>query len=65
LTWIGHASFLGALGGRRFLIDPVFAGHAGLLYRRYLPPGLTVSDLPRFPALLVTHNHFDHLDAAS
>jgi len=65
LTWIGHASFLGALGGRRFLIDPMFSDHAGLLYRRYLPSGLTVGDLPRVSAMLVTHNHFDHLDAGA
>jgi L-ascorbate metabolism protein UlaG (beta-lactamase superfamily) len=63
LTWIGHASFLGGLGGRRFLIDPVFSDHAGLLYRRYLAPGLMPGDLPPVSAVLVTHNHFDHLDA--
>ena len=65
LTWIGHASFLGGLGGRRFLIDPVFSDHAGLLYRRHLPPGLIPSDLPPVSAMLVTHNHFDHLDAGA
>jgi L-ascorbate metabolism protein UlaG (beta-lactamase superfamily) len=65
LTWIGHASFLGALRGRRFLIDPVFSDHAGLLYRRHLPPGLRPQDLPRISAVLITHNHFDHLDAAA
>ena len=65
LTWIGHASFLGSLGGRPFLIDPVFSDHAGVLYRRYLPPGLMPSDLPPVCAVLVTHNHFDHLDASA
>jgi L-ascorbate metabolism protein UlaG (beta-lactamase superfamily) len=65
LTWIGHASFLGALRGRRFLIDPVFCDHAGLLYRRHAPPGLRPDALPPISAVLVTHNHFDHLDAGS
>jgi L-ascorbate metabolism protein UlaG (beta-lactamase superfamily) len=61
--WLGHASFLGSLGGHRFLIDPVFSPHAGWLYRRYLPPPLTIAQLPTVNAVLVTHNHYDHLDA--
>ncbi len=65
LTWIGHASFLGLLGGVRFLIDPVFAGRVGWVYPRYLAPGLTPDQLPPVDALLVTHSHFDHLDAAA
>jgi len=62
LTWLGHASFLGSLGGRRFLIDPVFSPHAGWLYRRYLPPPMTIDQLPDVDAVMVTHNHYDHLD---
>lgn len=63
LTWLGHASFLGSLGGHRFLIDPVLSSHAGWLYRRYLPPPLTLDQLPELEAVMVTHNHYDHLDA--
>jgi len=63
LAWLGHASFLGSLGGHRFLIDPVFSHHAGWLYRRYLPPPLTIGQLPELEAVMVTHNHYDHLDA--
>jgi len=62
LTWLGHASFLGSLGGSCFLIDPVFSSHAGWLYRRYLPPPMTIDQLPDVDAVLVTHNHYDHLD---
>jgi len=62
LTWLGHASFLGSLAGCRFLIDPVFSDHAGWLYRRYLAPPLSTDDLPDIEAVLVTHNHYDHLD---
>lgn len=65
LTWIGHASFLGSLGGARFLIDPVFSSHAGVLYPRRTPPGVRFDDLPEIDVVLVTHNHFDHLDAAA
>jgi L-ascorbate metabolism protein UlaG (beta-lactamase superfamily) len=60
--WLGHASFLASLTGCRFLIDPVFSDHAGLLYRRYLSPPLSIDDLPDIEAVLVTHNHYDHLD---
>ncbi len=63
LTWLGHASFLGFLNGSSFLIDPVFATRAGRLYRRHLPPPLAVDELPAIDTVLITHNHFDHLDA--
>ena len=63
LLWLGHASFLGSLVGRRFLIDPVFSSHAGWFFRRYLPPPMTIEQLPAIDVVLVTHNHYDHLDA--
>jgi L-ascorbate metabolism protein UlaG (beta-lactamase superfamily) len=65
LTWIGHSSFLGWASGVRFLVDPIFSSRAGWLYRRHAAPGLTLADLPAVDALLVTHAHYDHLDAAS
>jgi L-ascorbate metabolism protein UlaG (beta-lactamase superfamily) len=65
LMWLGHASFLASLGGERFLVDPVFSQHAGRLYRRYLPPPLTIDQLPELTAVMVTHNHYDHLDRAA
>ena len=65
VTWIGHASFLGSLGGRRFLVDPVFAARAGAMYRRHGKPGLAARELPPVSAVLVTHNHYDHLDATT
>jgi L-ascorbate metabolism protein UlaG (beta-lactamase superfamily) len=65
LTWIGHASLLGSLGEGSFLVDPVFARRVGAFYPRHGEPGLSPGDLPPIDALLVTHNHYDHLDAAS
>ncbi len=62
ITWLGHASFLGSLGGHRFLIDPVFSSHAGWLYQRYLAPPMSIDEMPDIAAVLVTHNHYDHLD---
>ena len=65
LTWIGHASFLGALGGVSFVVDPVFSTRIGGLIRRFGRPGLRPDALPALTAVLITHNHYDHLDAAS
>lgn len=56
---------LGGLGGYRFLIDPVFAAHAGFMYPRHGAPGLSVRQLPLVSAVLLTHNHYDHLDAGA
>lgn len=63
LIWLGHASFLGSIGGHRFLVDPLFSRHAGWFYRRFLPPPMRIGQLPDITAVLVTHNHYDHLDA--
>ena len=65
LTWIGHASFLATLGGAHFLVDPVFSERVGWVVRRFGRPGLATGQLPPLTALLVTHNHYDHLDAPS
>lgn len=62
LTWIGHASFLGRLGGSSFVVDPNFSNHLGLSFRRHGSPGLTAREIPPLSAILVTHNHYDHLD---
>lgn len=63
LTWIGHASFLITIDGSPVLVDPHFSRYAGALYGRHAPPGLRWSDLPAIAGVLVTHNHYDHLDA--
>ena len=65
LTWIGHASFLGMLDGIAFLVDPVFPDHIAGVYRRHVAAGLQADQLPALEAVLVTHSHYDHLDARS
>jgi L-ascorbate metabolism protein UlaG (beta-lactamase superfamily) len=63
LTWIGHASFLLSVDGTNLLIDPMLGSRAGLVYRRFDVPGLTIDQFPRIDAILITHSHHDHLHA--
>lgn len=66
LTWVGHASFLVQLGGSSALIDPVMSrALVGGLIPRNVAPGLDWQALPRIDLVLVTHNHRDHMDAAT
>jgi len=63
--WIGQASVYVEIDGLRMLIDPVFSEYASpvkLGPRRFHPPPLSLDDLPPIDAVLITHDHYDHLD---
>ncbi|MFO1038533.1 MAG: MBL fold metallo-hydrolase [Geminicoccaceae bacterium] len=66
LTWLGHASFLIRLGGRTILTDPFLTEYAspveGFGPRRWAPAPLRPEQLPPIDLLLLSHNHYDHLD---
>lgn len=62
LTWVGHASFALRLGRRLILLDPIWRGGFGPR-RRHAAPGLPLPAVASATdVVLVSHNHFDHLD---
>ncbi len=65
LTWVGHASFVLRMGGRYVAIDPVFSERIQGLVGRLVAPGVVPESLPPIDLVLVTHNHYDHLDLPS
>jgi L-ascorbate metabolism protein UlaG (beta-lactamase superfamily) len=63
--WIGHASLYAEIDGVRLLFDPVFSDHASPFAfgpRRFHPPPIALAELPKIDAVLITHDHYDHLD---
>ena len=69
ITWIGHSSFLLCLEGLTVLTDPVFSERCSPLRfagpKRVRAPGLALDALPRIDLILLSHNHYDHMDIAS
>lgn len=68
-TWIGHASVLVQAGGLNVLTDPMFSQRASPVQfigpQRLQPPGLAIEQLPHIDLVLISHNHYDHLDVDS
>jgi len=67
-TWVGHATFLVQTQGLNILTDPVWsatAGPLGIGPRRVAEPGIRFEDLPKINLVLVSHDHYDHMDLAT
>jgi N-acyl-phosphatidylethanolamine-hydrolysing phospholipase D len=66
VTWVGHATVLLQLDGLNILTDPNWSERASPLGwagpRRLNPPGVAFEDLPRIDAVVISHDHYDHLD---
>jgi L-ascorbate metabolism protein UlaG (beta-lactamase superfamily) len=66
VTWLGHSSLLVELDGLRFLVDPVWGERTSpftwLGPKRFYAPPLAFGDLPKIDAVLISHDHYDHLD---
>jgi N-acyl-phosphatidylethanolamine-hydrolysing phospholipase D len=69
VTWIGHATALVQIGNVRVLTDPQFSERAFFVQwfgpKRRQPPGVALADLPHVDIVVISHNHYDHLDEDS
>jgi N-acyl-phosphatidylethanolamine-hydrolysing phospholipase D len=69
VTWIGHATLLVQLGGVSILTDPHWSTRASPVAfagpKRLIPPGLPFDQLPPIQVVLLSHDHYDHLDLAT
>jgi N-acyl-phosphatidylethanolamine-hydrolysing phospholipase D len=65
-TWVGHSTTLLQLGPLNVLTDPMWSDRASPLSflgpARHTTPGLPLTDLPRIDLVLLSHDHYDHLD---
>lgn len=66
ITWLGHSSSLVELDGHRLLLDPVWGERCSPLSfagpERWYPPPLALDELPDIDAVIISHDHYDHLD---
>jgi N-acyl-phosphatidylethanolamine-hydrolysing phospholipase D len=69
VTWIGHGTALVQANGLNVLVDPIFSERASPVQlfgpKRAQPPGVAMADLPNIDVVLISHNHYDHLDRNS
>ena len=64
-AWLGHSSILMSINNKVILIDPIFASSASpfsWLIKRYQPPVFKMNKLPKIDFILISHDHYDHLD---
>jgi len=69
VTWVGHATVLLRIGGLSILTDPHFSDRASPVAfagpKRVVPPVPALDELPHIDVVVVSHNHYDHLDSES
>ena len=66
VTWVGHATLLVQMDHLTFLTDPIWSETASPVSfagpSRHVPPGVAIEDLPPIDFVVISHNHYDHLD---
>jgi L-ascorbate metabolism protein UlaG (beta-lactamase superfamily) len=68
-TWVGHATVLVQAAGINILTDPIWSDYASPLPplgpKRVAQPGIRFDDLPKIDLIIISHNHYDHMDIAT
>ena len=66
LTWVGHSTFLWQYSGINLITDPHLSDRASPVGfagpKRMMKPAISLADLPKLDVVLISHNHYDHLD---
>lgn len=65
VIWFGHSTFLLNMAGTTVLVDPIFSNAAApfsFMVNRFQPPVLALDELPAIDVVLISHDHYDHLD---
>ncbi len=69
VRWLGHSTMLIEIEGKRILTDPIWSKRASPVQfvgpKRFTPPLIPLEDLPPLDAVLISHDHYDHLDTAT
>ena len=69
VTWLGHSSLLIEIDGTRILTDPVWSERVSFTQlfgpKRFFQPPISLEDLPQPDAVIVSHDHYDHMDKAT
>lgn len=66
ITWFGHSTLLIQMSGMNILVDPIFSDYASPVQfigpKRFSYPSITIDEIPNIDIVLITHDHYDHLD---
>jgi L-ascorbate metabolism protein UlaG (beta-lactamase superfamily) len=66
ITWLGHSGLFVEIDRKKLLIDPVWSERASFSSfvgpKRFFPVPLSINELPVFDAVIISHDHYDHLD---
>jgi len=69
ITWFGHSAMLIEIDGKRLLTDPMWSERSSPISwlgpKRWFPPPISLEELPKLDAVLISHDHYDHLDYGS
>lgn len=69
VTWLGHSTVILEMEGQRILFDPMWSSNAspieGVGPKRYLEVPIPLNDVPAVEAVIISHDHYDHLDVDS